>query len=175
VTTLVCLLAVACALPVFSASASIPRQAPTHPCREIAIGGKGISRLNAGSWGKHELIPRGATQVILCRYLGSGEGAGRGGRRAVGHLARQRIIHAPRLVSELEQGFRSLTRVTRRGIEPCPFDNGAELDATFRYGGSRRRVVSVGLGGCAIVTDGVHKAYLTNTLRADLKALTNPL
>jgi hypothetical protein len=66
-------------------------------------------------------------------------------------LLRRRIV-VRRLVSELDR----LPALT--GSVACPFDDGSEIVALLVYPHGRHATISVGLTGCAVVTNGrVHR------------------
>jgi hypothetical protein len=171
--------AVAIVAVVFSCSASAIAMSSERPIKEgraescpaTPISEKSLSKRNTNPESRRVLVPSNVHQILLCRYFGSGE-AGYPG--AAGHLARQRIVRSPGTVSELLRRFVSLPRFRPdEGSISCPFDNGARLDAVFRYRTGAPVFVAVQLRGCALVTNGRAKpALLTNDLRGRLRELT---
>jgi hypothetical protein len=93
-----------------------------------------------------ELVPPGATAVLLCRYRGLNPAA------TAHRLVRGKLVtnaaEVKRFVSELD-GLPKL-----QGRVPCPMDDGSEITANFRYAHSTPVAVTVGLTGCRNVSNG---------------------
>jgi hypothetical protein len=151
---------------------AVGRESHPRNCPGRAIPERDARRKNKNPRSRSALVPAGADEIVLCRYFGSGEGATKGDRRGVGHLARQRIIRRPASVAELTDSFRDLSPVSK-GFESCFFDNGASLEAIARYRGEPPVFAFVQLSGCEVATNGRSDAvYLSSTLGAQLRGLT---
>jgi hypothetical protein len=100
----------------------------------------------SASASKHQLVPPGATSVLLCRYRGLNPAA------TAHRLARARLVanavEVKRFITELD-GLPEL-----KGRVPCPMDDGSEITATFDYSHAATATVSVGLTGCRMVSNG---------------------
>jgi len=95
--------------------------------------------------GGGELVPTGATSLLLCRYHGLNPAA------TARRLEGMRLVTSG--IAQIAAEFDSLPKLPR-GIMACPFDDGSEIVATFRYPRARADVVDVGLAGCRVVTNG---------------------
>jgi hypothetical protein len=95
------------------------------------------------------MVPRGARQVLLCRYSGVGP------RRSNPlHLVSKRLVRRIRTVDRLTAELNGLRKLT--GPVSCAADSGAAIIAFFRYAQAAKAddPVTVGLSGCVIVTNG---------------------
>lgn len=95
--------------------------------------------------GRGLLVPKGATWVLLCRYRGLNSQAPR-------RLERERLVTSRAQIARLTAEFDALPPLPH-GIH-CPFDDGREIVTTFRYPSRGEDVVSVGLAGCEVVSNG---------------------
>jgi hypothetical protein len=93
-----------------------------------------------------ELVPPGATQVLLCRYHGLNPAT------TAHRLARGKLITNAAEVKRLTKEIDGLPKT--RGRIACPMDDGSEFLARFQYPHSGPTTVSVGLTGCRTVTNG---------------------
>jgi hypothetical protein len=110
-----------------------------------AVAPKPLSSTAPGSGG--ELVPTGATTLLLCRYHGLNPAA------TARRLEGMRLVTSGTRIAQIAVEFDSLPRLPR-GIIACPFDDGSEIVATFRYPRARADVVDVGLAGCRVVGNG---------------------
>jgi hypothetical protein len=83
--------------------------------------------------------------VLLCRYHGLNSQTPR-------HLERQRLVSSPAQITRLTAEVNALPPLAQ-GIH-CPFDDGREIVMTFGYPNRSEAVVSVGLAGCRVVSNG---------------------
>lgn len=96
------------------------------------------------SGAQDEVVPPGATAVLLCRY-------GPDGQRV-----RERSVTSAGIVSRLAEELNALP--IAKGAYSCPFDDGESLTADFSYPSGPENPVSIGLSGCALVSNGhVHR------------------
>jgi hypothetical protein len=109
--------------------AHTPSQAPHNPWKAT----------------RQRLVPRGATAIRLCRY--SGLNADPPLRRTS-----QRVLRNRRLIARLTNEFDRLPVL--HGPVACPVDDASAivLHLVYRHRHSER--VTVGLSGCALVTNG---------------------
>lgn len=116
-----------------SLSTTCPRRTPGH--------------IPTNSWtpARHELAPPGATTIRLCRYSGLD---------ALPRLAllRSVTIRARGLVRELVHELDALPVI--RGAVACSLDDGSEIVALLAYPSHHVVMISVGLRGCELVTNG---------------------
>jgi hypothetical protein len=94
-----------------------------------------------------ELVPAGATSLLLCRYHGLNPAV------TARRLEGMRLVTAAPRIAQLAVELDALPKLPR-GIIACPFDDGSEIVATFRYPRARADVVDVGLAGCRVVANG---------------------
>lgn len=92
------------------------------------------------------LVPRGGTSLLLCRYYGLNPA------QTARQLERMRLVSSAAWIARLTAELDSLPTL-RRGIF-CPFDDGREIVATFRYPRAPADVVDIGLAGCRIISNG---------------------
>jgi hypothetical protein len=93
------------------------------------------------------LVPRGAREVLLCRYSGVGPNRAKANR-----LRGHRLVWKQGTVAILAKLFDVLKQST--GPMACPNDPGEKIIAFFRYRSSAADPVTVDLGGCATVSNG---------------------
>ena len=93
-----------------------------------------------------ELVPPGATEVLLCRYRGLNPAA------AAHRLVRGKLIANAAEVTRLTKEMDGLPKT--HGRIACPMDDGSEFVASFEYPHSGPATVSIGLTGCRTVTNG---------------------
>lgn len=104
------------------------------------------------------VVPSGAKAVLLCRY------GPRGGR------VRERPITSDATVSRLAHELNALP--TASGTYSCPLDDGESVVADFSYPSGPENPVSVGLSGCAEVSNGhVHRIAAGTPVVGRIEAL----
>jgi hypothetical protein len=91
------------------------------------------------------MAPRGATVVRLCRY------AGLNARPSL-KLRRSMLVADPGTIAELIANLDALRPI--KGAFSCPTSNGSRVLALLAYPDGHRLTISVGTGGCGIVTNG---------------------
>lgn len=107
--------------------------------------------LPAPDWAaaRRQLAPAGGGAIRLCRYSGVNA-------RPRLTLVSSRLLDAPALVRQLESEFNHLP--SPHGVVACPNDDGSQILALVTYPGGHQVSISVGLSGCALVTNGsVHR------------------
>ena len=116
-----------------SPAATCPRHTPGH--------------IPGNSWilARHVLAPPGPKTIRLCRYSGLNDHP-----RLV--LRRTVTIRAKGLVRQLVDEFDALPSF--RGAVACSVDDGSEIVALLAYPAGRAVMISVGLRGCELVTNG---------------------
>ena len=92
------------------------------------------------------LAPAGASAVRLCRYSGLNA-------HPPLTLARAALHTSPSLVRRLVREFDRLPALGP-GVLVCPFDDGSEIVALLSYPDRHAVAISVGLLGCATVSNG---------------------
>lgn len=98
---------------------------------------------------RHVLAPAGASAIRLCRY------AGLNGHPRL-RLMDSRLLKSASVVHQLVSEFDRLPSLS--GAVACPNDDLSQILALLSYGGGHQVTVSVGLTGCASVTNGgVHR------------------
>ncbi len=96
-----------------------------------------------------QLAPPGASEIRLCRYSGLNA-------RPRLALVSSRLLESQELIRQLLSEFDRLPSI--RGVTACPMDDGSQILALLAYPGGRKLSISVGLTGCALVTNGsVHR------------------
>ncbi len=100
------------------------------------------------------MAPAGASELRLCRY------AGLSARPAL-KLRRSALVTSPTMVGTLVADLDALQPI--KGAFSCPTSNGAQVLVLLAYPDGHRLTISVGTGGCGIVTNG----HLVRTI-ADL-------
>jgi hypothetical protein len=96
------------------------------------------------------LAPPGVGAIRLCRYSGLNAHP-----RLT--LVSSRLLQSPALIDQLVTDFNRLPSL--RGAVACPFDDGSQILALLAYPAGRQVSISVGLFGCALVTNGsVHRS-----------------
>src|SRR5579862_4984692 len=100
----------------------------------------------SASASQHELVPPGATAVLLCRYRGLNPPA------TAHRLVRGKVVTNTAEVKRLAAELNGLPKA--HGRIACPMDDGSELVASFTYPDAAPATVSVGLTGCRMVTNG---------------------
>jgi hypothetical protein len=119
---------------------------------------------------RHQLVPRGATEVALCRYRGLNPRP-----KDFGTLLRSRRIVAADAVASLRSQFDALppppVLPPGTGVS-CPLDDGSEILAIFAYRHAADDPVRVALGGCGGVRNGhVSRVDPNGALTERLKSL----
>jgi len=97
------------------------------------------------STARHALAPPGAGAIRLCRYSGL---------NAHPRLARvgSRLLSGHTIVQQVVTEFDRLPSL--RGAVACPADDGSQILALLAYPDGHHVSISVGLSGCALVTNG---------------------
>jgi hypothetical protein len=93
-----------------------------------------------------ELVPTGATSLLLCRYRGLNP------YRKRFRLLGSGTVRATSKVAHLGAELDSLKVLT--GPVACPNDDGSQIVAYFRYRDGSLDVVRVGTTGCEVVSNG---------------------
>ncbi len=128
------------AAPAMTVGVKSPSVRPSCPAALPATSAR-APRTRAGG-----LVVPGPTSLLLCSYYGG----------ASGELERSRLLHAEPTLTWLVHAFdalRSYPAGTTRTIA-CGADDGSADLAVFAYAGSPDDIVTVGLSGCATVTNG---------------------
>src|ERR1700722_1695203 len=99
----------------------------------------------AASANTRELVPPGATQVLLCRYHGLNPAS------TAHRLVRGRLVTNRAEVQRLASELTALPKT--RGRIACPMDDGSEIAVEFSYSHSASVTVTVGLTGCRTVSN----------------------
>lgn len=113
------------------------------------------------------LVPRGAIEVLLCRYYGLDETPR--SKKRPGWVARERVIRRRRAVERFGTELDQLRPMPNRPIT-CPRDSGSQIDVIFVYRHMKDDVVTVGLSGCqTVVNERLHRGFwLSRSLRRQL-------
>jgi hypothetical protein len=112
--------------------------------------GEALIRRNAAS--RHEVVPPGPEELLLCRYWGYGIEQTKETQARAGRLAVERRLHRRSLVRALARHF-NRTRPAY-GTYSCPFDEGANLYSVFSYADQPNVVVETELSGCGFADNG---------------------
>lgn len=123
------------------------REALPAPCST-----KPPSRVPVELWSaaRTELAPPGASAIRLCRYSGLNAHP-----RLT--LVGSRLLESRRLVQQLVSEFDRLPSLT--GAVACPADDLSQVLAVLTYPAGHQVTITVGLTGCALVTNGsVHRS-----------------
>lgn len=107
-----------------------------------------------------ELVPPGATGLLLCRYSGLWDGTGP--RRPAFRLLVHVLVNDRRTVAQFERGLDSLPHVALPIA--CPASFAAELIARFRYASGPENPVTIALDGCIGASNG-HRARDAESVR----------
>jgi hypothetical protein len=91
------------------------------------------------------MAPAGVSEVRLCRYAGLNA-------RPRLKLRRSLLVTDPGTVGELVANLDGLRPI--KGALSCPTSDGAQVLALLVYANGERLTISVGTGGCGIVTNG---------------------
>jgi hypothetical protein len=94
-----------------------------------------------------ELVPAGATSLLLCRYRGLNP------YRKRFRLLGSGTVRAASKVAHLGAQLNAL-KVGGSGPIACPADDGSLIVAYFRYRDGSRDVVRIGTTGCEVVSNG---------------------
>jgi len=132
------LAALACAGAVSSAGGHAVAKCPASDRHALTSARAGATR---------ELVPAGATQLLLCRYGGLNDGGA-----AFKLLASPALLTDPATVARFARELDALTPTT--GVYSCPADSGRAIVAHFGYASAPDDPVTVGLDGCNEVTNG---------------------
>lgn len=109
----------------------------------------------------HSIVPMTPTEVQLCRYWRTGFSLNPKSQSGAGKLARERVVPGPGLIRPLALEFHDLRMNPRHGtgMFHCPADEGATLEAIFRYTSEPDVPVEVRLSGCLFASNGRRVAY----------------
>jgi hypothetical protein len=147
--TLAAVTALALALGLFSASGAPAGNAgPKTAARSARRCPQNDRRLRFRDYPAlhHELVPKGARGLIVCRYRGLNA-------RRPGTLARSHRVTSSRRRHRVVRLFDALGRPPHGPI-PCPADFGQEVLARFRYTNTPDDFVRQDLTGCRTTTNG---------------------
>lgn len=151
---------------------------------ELALAGNGTARtkrcpptdrhpvVSQGTAAAKVLVPRGARDVLLCRYRGVNPTPELAGRLTVSRRVKSRAA-----IKRLTREFDALRPVPPgNGVTTCPADDGSKVIAFFRYARAPDDPVTVNLRGCRSVTNGQigRSALSGEKLLRHIETLTGP-
>jgi len=143
--------AVSAAISGCGTTATSTTQAPASVPTTAACSASARASLPAEQWStaRHLLAPPGVDAIRLCRYAGLNAHP----RLA---LVASRLLESRTIVHQLVTEFDRLPSLNR--AVACPNDDGSQILAMLAYPGGHQVMISVGLTGCALVTNGsVHR------------------
>ena len=115
-----------------------------------------------------ELVPRGAREVLLCRYSGSSHGVGP--RTPAFRLQARAVVESAATVAGMATELDSLPRIT--APIACPAGFGTAIVAHFRCATGPEDPVTVALDGCITASNGhVSRVALSASCYAFVKHL----
>jgi hypothetical protein len=120
---------------------AVTGRAAAAPCPAVAAAQPPVAAAAAAV-----LVPPGATSLLLCRYRGLSP------LRTARHLERWTLVAGGSGLAALTAAFDALPELPK--ATACPMDAGGEILAIFRYANEPADPVTVGLGGCRIVSNG---------------------
>ncbi len=108
---------------------------------------RGPLHLASSTWARSRsaMAPSGPSEVRLCRYAGLNA-------RPTLKLRRWALVTTPAMVSALAADLDALRPI--KGAFSCPTSNGSQVLVLLAYPDGHRLTISVGTGGCGIVTNG---------------------
>jgi photosystem II stability/assembly factor-like uncharacterized protein len=113
------------------------------------------------------LVPPAASSLVLCRYAGLNAGSRSGGQLVAATRTTDgaTVVH---LTNELDA-----LRALPKGIS-CPFDDGSDILAVFRYRHAVSNAVRISLRGCHAAANGHLIRYAGPAVTAQLERMLRP-
>ncbi|MGO9789902.1 MAG: hypothetical protein ACLP8S_10540 [Solirubrobacteraceae bacterium] len=144
-------MAMVCALGGCASSASLSGRPAASDVLPALCSTKAPLSVPAERWSaaRQELAPAGASAIRLCRYSGSNAHP-----RLM--LLDSRLLESSSLVQQLISEFDRLPSLS--GAVACPNDDLSQILAVLAYPAGQQVTITVGLTGCALVTNGsIHR------------------